>query len=57
MLSEKQFFQKVQKKVKRADTRVLSRGEVNMVKFGYSAGWSIEKTVGKVYQGHGERWV
>jgi len=57
MLSEKQFFQKVQKKVKRPHTRTLSRGEVNMVKFAYSAGWSIEKTVGKVYQGHGERWV
>ena len=54
MLSEKQFFRKIHKKIYHKQT--LSRGEVNLVKFAWANSWSVEFTLGKIAKGHGVRW-
>ena len=53
-IEHKKYFRKVHKKI--YTRQVLSRGECNLVDFAFSNNWSIEKTVGKINQGHGIRW-
>ena len=53
-MNEKQFFRKIHKKIYTKQT--LSRGEVNLVSFAWSNGWSIEFTLDKIAKGHGVRW-
>jgi hypothetical protein len=53
-VEQKRYFRSVHKKTVK---RVFDRGDVNLVNHGLAAGWTIERVVGKINAGHGERWV